>query len=194
MLLSTISEIKAEWREEKNVAADRGTHYHSVKEKQALASGKAINPFDDKFYVTIKPTKAPGKDKESIPSLASLLDGYHPELILFNHRFKIAGTADKVFIETIDGIRYIDIDDFKTNKTIKKTNSFQKMRPPLDKLDDCNYNHYRLQICIYAWMLEQEGYKVRNTSFTHLNEVYKISYGHTRKYIEPMLNHFYQNQ
>lgn len=193
-LIDTIQIIKKEWKEEKITAADRGTHYHNVKEKQALNSGQAINPFDNKFYTTIKYPRAPGSDKQSIPSLVQLEDGYHPELILYNHQFKIAGTADKVFIETIRNIRYADIDDFKTNKIIKRTNVYQKMKSPLEKLDDCNYNHYRLQISIYAWMLEQAGFKIRNTSFTHLNEVYKISYGHTRKYIGLLLTHHYKNQ
>ena len=50
------------------------------------------------------------------------------------------------------------------------------MKSPLKHLDDCNYNHYRLQISTYAWMLEQEGYVVRSTRFTHLNKVYDFEY------------------
>ena len=33
-----------------------------------------------------------------------------------------------------------------------------------------------LQISIYAWMLEQEGYVVRDLRFTHINKPYPVSY------------------
>lgn len=193
-LMETIDIIKAEWKEEKESAAYKGSHYHATKEKQAYLKGGSLNPFDDKMYPIVPIQRLPGIDKQSIPDLSQLADGFHPELILWNHKFRLAGTADKVYIETIKGVRYVDVDDFKTNKSIKKTNPYQKMKPPLEKLDDCNYSHYRLQICLYAWMLEQNGYKVRNTSFTHLNELYKISYGHMRKYIKAILSHHYTHQ
>ena len=50
------------------------------------------------------------------------------------------------------------------------------MLDPLQHLDDCNYIHYCLQISIYAWMLEQEGYVVRDLRFTHINKPYPVSY------------------
>lgn len=50
----------------------------------------------------------------------------------------------------------------------------------------CNYNHYRLQISTYAWMLEQAGYTIRNTAFTHLNQQYKFDY--MKHEVQLMLN------
>lgn len=40
----------------------------------------------------------------------------------------------------------------------------------------CNYNHYNLQISFYAWMLEEFGFTVRNLSFHHFNQMYKLKY------------------
>jgi len=93
----------------------------------------------------------------------------------------ISGQADKVFIKTDEetGERYVYIDDYKTNKKIKKSNYFQKMLPPLSHLDDCHYNHYRMQISTYAWMLEQFGFIIKGTAFTHFNNMYDFEYRKT---------------
>ena len=58
------------------------------------------------------------------------------------------------------------IDDIKTNKEIKVENKWQKMKDPIKHMDDCNYNHYVIQMSTYAWMLEQFGYKCIGTRFT----------------------------
>ena len=49
-----------------------------------------------------------------------------------------------------------------SNKEIKKTGYYnagtrqtQKMQFPLCHLDDANFNHYQLQLSLYAWMLQQ---------------------------------------
>lgn len=193
-LLQTISDILKEWEDEKNASLEKGTLYHLSKEKQAYIEGYDINPFTGKKFVTMMQRPPKNDDKVSmVADLWDLKDGYYPELMLWNNIFKIAGTADKVFIETVDGVRYVDFDDYKTNKKIKKTNPYEKMRRPLGSLDNCEWSFYRLQISLYAWMMEQFGFKVRNTAFTHFNEMYKFSYGHMRKHIIALLND-YKNQ
>ena len=49
-----------------------------------------------------------------------------------------------------------------TNKSINKkgyfnsaTKSTTKMKYPLNKLEDCNYSHYNLQLSTYAWMIQK---------------------------------------
>lgn len=185
-LASEIISIKNKWKSEKDKACFKGTFYHDTQEKKSYKRGFEINPYNkEKFEVVKKQTKG---DKESFVSdLFSLPDGYYPELMIWNNYYKIAGTADRVFIKTIKNKRFVDIDDYKTNKEIKKTNSFDKMKYPLHKLDDCNYNHYRVQISIYAWMMEQFGYQIRYTGFTHINEKYKFQYSRLRKTIKKLL-------
>lgn len=50
------------------------------------------------------------------------------------------------------------------------------MHSPISHLDCCNYNHYRLQISTYGWLMEQAGYTIRNLSFTHINQPYEFDY------------------
>lgn len=190
-LLKTISIILQEWENEKNISLEKGTMYHLSKEKQAYIEGYDINPFTGKKFPTMMKKPSKNSDKVSMVSdLWDLKDGYYPELMLWNNSFRIAGTADKVFIDTVGNVRYIDFDDYKTNKKIKKENPYEKMRSPLNSLDNCEWSFYRLQISMYAWMMEQFGFKVRYTAFTHFNEMYKFSYGHMRKHIIALLNDY----
>ena len=174
-------QILKEWEKERSKSIVKGNMYHEAKETEAIETGFLINPFDNKDYETINSViieKVGNKEyrKPNYAKLEDLLDGFHPELLLWNNFYQLAGQADKVYIETIDGIRYVDIDDYKTNKKIKKTNYFQKMHSPISHLDCCNYNHYRLQISTYGWLMEQAGYTIRNLSFTHINQPYEFDY------------------
>ena len=93
-----------------------------------------------------------------------------------------------------------------TNKEIKTTNGYWQydketkkkyyvgnyMLEPLSHLEDCNLNHYKLQISTYAWMLEQEGYIVKDVAFTHLNEMYRFAY--MKEEVEAMLGVAYEDK
>ena len=34
------------------------------------------------------------------------------------------------------------------------------MLSPISHIEDCNYWHYALQLSLYAWMLEEQGYEL----------------------------------
>ncbi len=127
--------------------------------------------------------------------LNHLPDGYYSEFLVsmdnrnINNKHYpdlfIKGQIDKLYIETdpVTKVRYVDIGDYKTNKKIDKKGMFlralgetQKMKGILDFMDDCNYNHYTIQLCIYAYMLEQAGFTIRNIWFENFDTVHDISY------------------
>jgi hypothetical protein len=161
--------IKEEWRVTNKEATDRGSKFHDEREAASYERGHELNPFDNQDYTTYIKEEILGGNQQLIEDLYELPDGYYPELLLFNEKYKIAGQADKVYITTKADVRFIDIGDYKTNAKIDITNRFQRMKKGLGHLDDCNYNHYRMQISFYAWMLEQFGFSVRNLSFDHLD-------------------------
>jgi hypothetical protein len=175
ILSKTVSIIKQEWDTKKNNACEVGTEFHEYKEGQAYSTGteklgnRLVDMAKDELQMSSKAIKY-SKD------LSKLEDGYHAELLLYTDSFIIdgqvypvflVGQTDKCFIETIGGVRYVDIDDYKTNKEIKFENTFQKMQEPLGHLDDCSYNHYSLQAVGYAEILRQHGYTPRHLYFTH---------------------------
>ena len=176
----TIGVILKDWKKRNKDSVKKGNDYHDYQESKAKYEGVMYNPHRDVEFPTIESTKIYKKKgveyRESIYKLEELPDGFHPELILWNDDYNIAGQSDKVFIETIGNVRYIDVDDYKTNNKIDKTSMFGKMKDPLSHLDDCNYNHYRLQTSVYAWILEQAGYTVRSVRFSHLNTPYTFEY------------------
>jgi hypothetical protein len=167
--------IKKEWRDGGTKSAKRGTKYHKDKENSSYEYGYEVNPFSGEKYRTVGRNIIKGPRAKKF-DLFSLPDGYYPELIIWNDEYKIAGTPDRLFVETVGDIRYIDIDDYKTVKKIDTKNKHQRFLKPLDHLEDTRYNKYRLQVSFYAWMLEQVGFTVRHTAFTHINQQYSFTY------------------
>lgn len=167
--------IQKEWKAGGNKSAKVGTKYHKDKENASYEYGYEVSPFTGEKYRTVGKNLV--KDPRSKKfDLFSLPDGYYPELIIWNDEHRIAGTPDRLFIETVGDVRYIDIDDYKTVKKIDMTNKHQKFLAPLDYLQDTKYNKYRLQVSFYAWMLEQVGFTIRHTAFTHINQQYSFTY------------------
>lgn len=161
---------KQEWKKINKESTDKGTKYHNEKE---LEDRKQYDNWVD--YT--------GKDI-SYPNLPS---NVYPELRLYNHEYQIAGTADRVIIE--DNVVYIE--DYKTNKELRFENPFAKMLYPLSKLDDCNGNHYKIQLNIYAFMLEALGYSVRTLALIYKEQ--KIFQSIDRELIKSLLNHYKEN-
>lgn len=195
--------IVKEWSDKNKKSIVRGNTYHDSREKESYKKGFELNPISGEqvkvpqiVYDKQEKVKASGEYQNTslIDNLYDLEDGYYPELLLWNEEYMIAGQADKVFISTVDGVRYIEVGDFKTNNKIRKKSYYNRaqrsntmMKHPINHLMDCNLIHYNLQISMYCWMLEQFGYTVKNLSFHHFNEMYKLEY--LKKEVEDMLNH-----
>lgn len=150
--------IKAEWKKDNKKSTDKGTHFHNFKEKNVINNrGVEYNG-----ETAILATQVTDLSKLHDPNNLVIA----PELMMYNREFRVSGTADKVFIFPD---KNISIDDWKTNKEIKiESYKHSKMLYPLQHLDDENYNHYCLQVSLYAWMLEQNGYTVKDLKFTHV--------------------------
>jgi len=84
-----------------------------------------------------------------------LTEGIYPEHFVYLKSAGICGQSDRVEIVKDT----VDIVDYKTNKKIDKT-SFKnwegiskKMLGPVSHLDDCNFNHYSLQLSLYLYII-----------------------------------------
>jgi hypothetical protein len=89
-----------------------------------------------------------------------------------------------------------------TNKEIKKTSFYNKnkksnemMKFPLNNLQDCNFNHYQLQLSTYAYMLKQINpeYNIKKLLIYHIdhdgNETI-IPCEYLKDDVERMLKHY----
>ena len=146
----TAEDVKEAWKNESQKAVNLGTWYHNQREA-AYTSCDTIEK-DGCVVPIFKPIEEAGIKKAPNQKLT---DGIYPEHMMYLKSAGICGQADRV--EVINGI--VNIYDYKTNKEIK-TESYtnwegisDKMLNPVNHLDDCNLNHYALQLSFYMYMI-----------------------------------------
>lgn len=172
----TPADYVAKWAKTTDHACTRGTHFHLLKETAQYGEATWLNPLTGIRYPVINQSlelkKRPGSH---YPVTDDMPDGVYPEMLVWNHPTRTAGQTDWALIDD----KFVDIDDWKTNKVIKtlgyfnyKEDKFQMMKGPLSHLHDCNHVHYSLQTSLYAYMIEQTGRTVRNLQFTHFPPLY----------------------
>ena len=88
---------------------------------------------------------------------------YRTEWIIYVDELKLAGSIDAIFMNE-DGT--LTIGDWKRSKQIS-FNSFGYSKKygkyPFEHMEDCNYNHYSLQLNLYRIILETYyGYRVKD--------------------------------
>ena len=170
-LLNTLKkEVLDNWKHENEKSKVKGTKYHEFKENEAIESGFKINNFNNKKYETKTSINKKKSDKGVIitpttENLYTLEDGFYPEMLIWNDKFRISGQADMVFIDTIDGVRYISIDDFKglsLDTPIPTINGWKNIE----------------DITTGDIIFDGNGYPtlVENVSEIHYNPCYKITF------------------
>ena len=143
-------EIQNHWNQEAERAITAGTFYHDQRESDLIEcdtitrSGRPIPIIKPIYIENIK--HAPEQ---------RLTEGIYPEHFVYLKSAGICGQSDRV--EVVKDV--VDIIDYKTNKEIKQASYknwegiSQKMTGPCAHLDDCNFNHYSLQLSAYMYMI-----------------------------------------
>ena len=155
----TPKEIIAAWDGETNRAIKLGNFYHNQRETDMLDFNTIER--DGTEIPIIKPLVNDGGLK--LAPEQKLDDGIYPEHLVYLKSAGICGQAD--LVEIVNG--YINIYDYKTNKEIKDkgfTNwegITNKLFKPVNNLDDCNLNHYNLQLSIYAYIIKKHNPKLK---------------------------------
>jgi len=151
--------IKEIWSNEAKRATDLGSFYHDQRESD-LCSFASIEREGINIPV-FKPIEANNGIKFS-PS-QKLEPGVYPEHMVYLRSKGICGQSD--LVEVVNG--KVNVIDYKTNKEIK-TKSFvnwegisEKMLTPITNLDDCNFNHYALQLSIYMYIILKHNPKLK---------------------------------
>lgn len=143
-------EIKTAWKQEALRATTLGTWYHNQRESDLCALDNI-----ERMGTTVKVYKPVELEGIKISPDQKLSEGVYPEHMVYLKSMGICGQSD--LVEVING--KVHITDYKTNKEIK-TEGFTnwqgittKMLPPVSHLDDCNLNHYTLQLSLYMYMI-----------------------------------------
>lgn len=151
---SVQQDILDEWSKTNRESCERGTKIHLNLENSLYKGGKKLTL--DKYGL--------GGVFECRKNYNNfdLENGVYPEYLIHwsseDGMLNIAGQIDCLVKQG----NTIHIIDWKTNKEIKlksgfdtKTKQTIKMKYPLNTLEDCNYQHYTLQLSTYAWMIQQ---------------------------------------
>lgn len=146
--------ILDEWQKTNEESCTRGTAIHAELENSFYKMGANCNL--KKFGIGGKFVCDKGRTK------LDLEDGVYPEYLISRVSndgiLRLAGQIDLL----VKKGHHYTILDWKTNKSIDKkgyynsaTRTTTKMKYPLNNLDDCNFNHYNLQLSTYAWMVQK---------------------------------------
>jgi len=133
-------DILAAWNGESERAINLGNWYHNQRETDILD------------FKTIE------RQGIEVPIIKPII-----EHLVYLKSAGICGQAD--IVEIVKG--KINITDYKTNKEIKEkgyTNwegNTKKMYNPLGHLDDCNLNHYNIQLSLYAYIIKKHNPKLK---------------------------------
>ena len=155
----TKQEILDVWKSESERAISVGNWYHNQREEDILGLETIER------HGRVIPIMQPLSDTEGLKIAPDqkLKDGMYPEHFVYMKSLGLCGQSD--LVEVVDGT--VHITDYKTNKEIR-SESFkdwegvsQKMNPPVSHLDDCNLNHYNLQLSIYMYMILKHNPKLK---------------------------------
>jgi ATP-dependent exoDNAse (exonuclease V) beta subunit len=152
-------QIQDIWKKESERAMTLGTFYHNQREADlcALASIERDGCTVPVFSPIVK------DEGVKISPNQKLDPGVYPEHMVYLKSAGICGQSD--LVEVVNG--KVAIIDYKTNKEIKMQSYkdwegiSQKMKFPLSHLDDCNFNHYALQLSIYMYIIIKHNPKLR---------------------------------
>ena len=157
-------EVISIWKKESERAIDLGNWYHNQRESDMLdfktieregVEIPIIKPILDSNGVKIAPNQ-------------KLEPGVYPEHFAYLKSACICGQAD--LVEVVNG--KVNITDYKTNKEIKEKSFVNwegissKMFKPLSHLDDCNLNHYNIQLSLYMYIILKHNPKLKAGKLT----------------------------
>lgn len=143
-------EIQQRWKNEADRAINNGIFYHDERESDLMEIDTI-----ERQGVAIPIIKPIFMDGVKHAPVQRLMEGIYPEHFIYLKSATLCGQSDRV--EVVKDV--INIVDYKTNKEIKKESYktwegiSKKMIGPCAHLDDCNFNHYSLQLSAYLYMM-----------------------------------------
>lgn len=164
----TVEALKAKWKAKGDASCRFGTRVHETCEDIELGRESLRNkPENDKETKTFKHAI------DIATKFRRRLDILGVEKIVFSPDLEIAGTIDLFGRSRKDG-SYLII-DHKTNQSIDRENKWNNFAlEPISHVPDINYYHYSLQLNLYQYLLQREGYVPKGSKFrlflNHLTE------------------------
>lgn len=109
-------------------------------------------------------------EKVNVVGLNSISDfrfsnGIYLETVVVSQRYKLIGRIDKLSIDNGN----VSIEDLKTGKLESGHNNYSKFKYPLNDWQQTPLIKARIQVSLYALILEDLGYKIDKLQIKHTN-------------------------
>lgn len=168
-LSTTIESILDEWHYKRDFSCDKGTTIHEY--IQSLFSGNEYRKltFDESKEYLDAVDKCQRQADNFYNDYKDRLEHLADEYTVGSDEYNIASNIDHLFINKLTG--GLILVDYKTNKEMSGYNKkpYKKaMKVPLNHLNDDAYNHYKIQLSIYKYLVE----KYTNLKFEEMFIVY----------------------
>tara|TARA_R110000868_G_scaffold91276_2_gene253180 strand:+ start:1003 stop:1818 length:816 start_codon:yes stop_codon:yes gene_type:complete len=163
-------DVKKIWKNENLRATSLGTFYHNQREEDLMSFDTITK---EGIVLPIIPPIIQGDIK--IAPTQKLLPGVYPEHFVYLKSAKICGQAD--YVEVVNSL--INIMDYKTNKEIKSKGfknwegQIKKLLGPVAHVEDCNLQHYTLQMSIYMYIMLKHNPRLKPGKLTLQHVVFE---------------------
>jgi len=138
-------EIKELWEKNGKDASSQGTQMHEDIERYFNNEPiKNPNSIEFNYFLVFW-----NEFKKTYPTF----NPYRTEWLVYDIDYLISGSIDFVLCDSKNNFILID---WKRSKEIKTENPWENGFSPLSHLENCNYNHYMLQLNIYRHILETQ--------------------------------------
>lgn len=97
-------------------------------------------------------------DKFYNDNIANKLEYVTREQMLHDESKGVVGRFDAMFLKNdanLPGVQNLLLIDWKNTEKIETSNSYNKLKGPLYKYDDCELNRYTIQLYIYVYILRK---------------------------------------
>ncbi len=165
----TVQEVIEMWRVINEESCTYGTNVHTEMEEY-INTGE-VRESEYKDYV----------EQFKAYREANIKGKLFSEVMVYSIEEMVAGMVD--LIEKVEN-NTINIYDFKTNKELKfKSFGGEKMKYGLWYLEDCNFNHYQIQLSLYAYLCELKGLTVGTLTILYINPKTQLLETHAVRYM-----------
>lgn len=173
-VLDLVSHYRNIWKDNAYESAKKGTEIHKQRES-LIYKNKKIELFNtlqnyNKQYTYVSDNieetifkKTPFEENLLVKNCLNCF----PETLVYSDKYKLAGQVDLLGFDFINDnehkdFKYIDIYDYKTNKSIDTYNNFETLKEPFNTLDKCNFNIYSLQLSLYGLLLKEMFHQIED--------------------------------
>lgn len=147
----SVEQLKFEWKQNSAAACEYGTRVHETAEDTFYRREYRNSPRDQREMAVF--THA----RNTAMYIMEHFNIMGVEQIVFDIQYQLAGSIDLLAQSKKDGVIWIF--DHKTNKKIDRTSRYgTKGLYPIEHIDDCEFNHYALQLSTYEMILRTARY------------------------------------